>query len=97
MPEIIANPATPIRSNVFGFVALVFIGAAVLVQAVGSGMAFGPRQAESGLLLISWGGLILGGIAVALGVWGVIRPGRVLSIVSIVMALPVLSLGAYHL
>lgn len=97
MPEIIVDSRSPIRSNTFGFIAVVFIGAAILVQAVGSGIAFGPRQAESGLLLLSWGGIILGGIAVVLGVWGVIRPGRVLSIVSIVMALPVLSFGVFHL
>lgn len=97
MSEIIATTHYPTRSNVYGFIAVVFIGAAILVQAVGTGMAFGPRQEPTGELLLSWGGLILGGIAVLLGLWGVIRPGRVLSLVAIVIALPVLSFGVLHL
>lgn len=97
MPETISPSNYPTRSNVYGFIAVVFIGAAILVQAVGTGMAFGPRQEPTGMLLLSWGGVILGGIAVALGVWGVIRPGRALSIVAIVISLPVLSFGALHL
>jgi hypothetical protein len=97
MPELIAHPSQPTRSNIYGFVAVVFIGAAVLVQLVGSGMAFGPRQEPTGELLLSWGGLILGGIAVLLGAWGVIRPGRALSLVAMVIALPVLSFGVLHL
>lgn len=60
-------------------------------------MAFGPRQEPSGMLLLSWGGLILGSVAVLLGLWGVIRPGRALSIVAILIALPVLSFGVLHL
>lgn len=97
MPEFIAHSHQPTRSNVYGFVAVVFIGAAILVQLVGSGIAFGPRQEASGELLLSWGGIILGGIAVLLGLWGVIRPGRALSLVAIVIALPVLSFGVLHL
>ncbi|HEU4808753.1 MAG TPA: hypothetical protein VFT01_10855 [Homoserinimonas sp.] len=97
MPQIIAQPNQPTRSNVYGFIAVVFLGAASLVQAVGSGMAFGPRQEPSGELLLCWGGLILGGIAVLLGAWGLIRPGRALSVVTIVIALPVLSFGVLHL
>lgn len=97
MPEIIETTDYPNRSNAYGFIAVVFIGAAILVQAVGSGMAFGPRQEPTGELLLSWGGLILGGAAILLGAWGVIRPGRVLSIVAIVTALPVLAFGALHL
>ena|SRR5690554_2094786 len=95
MPDRTAHQ--PTYANAYGFVAVVFIGAAVLVQLVGSGMAFGPRQEPSGQLLLSWGGLILGGIAVLLGAWGVIRPGRALSLVAIVIALPVLSFGVLHL
>ena len=97
MPEIIAPTHYPSRSNVYGFIAVIFLGAAILVQAVGSGMAFGPRQEPTGVLLLSWGGLILGGMAVVLALWGVIRPGRALSLVAIVIALPVLSFGALHL
>ena len=97
MPEINSSSSFPNRSNAYGFIAVVFIGAAILVQAVGTGMAFGPRQEPTGMLLLSWGGLILGGIAVALGVWGVIRPGRALSIVAIIISLPVLSFGVFHL
>ena len=97
MPEIIRNSSYSTRSNVYGLIAVVFIGAALLVQAVGSGMAFGPRQEASGVLLLSWGGLILGSIAVALGVWGIIRPGRSLSGIAILIALPVLSFGALNL
>jgi|SRR5690554_3040229 len=85
------------RSNLYGFIAVVFIGAAILVQAVGSGMAFGPRQEPTGELLLSWGGLVLGGTAMLLGAWGVIRPGRALSVVAIVTALPVLAFGLLHL
>ena len=96
MSESIRNSSST-RSNGYGFIAVVFIGAALLVQAVGSGMAFGPRQEPSGMLLLSWGGLILGGIAVALGVWGVIRPGRALSVIAILIAVPVLSFGALNL
>lgn len=97
MPETIAPAGYPTRSNVYGFIAVAFVGAAILVQAVGSGIAFGPRQEPSGMLLLSWGGLILGSIAVLLAAWGIIRPGRVLSIVAILIALPVLSFGALHL
>lgn len=97
MPDFNSPSSYSNRSNVYGFIAVVFIGAAILVQVVGTGMAFGPRQEPTGVLLLSWGGLILGGIAVALGVWGVIRPGRALSLVAIVMALPVLSFGVLHL
>jgi hypothetical protein len=97
MSEIIATTHNPTRSNVYGFIAVIFIGAAILVQVVGSGIAFGPRQEPTGVLLLSWGGLILGGVAVVLGLWGVIRPGRALSLVAIVIALPVLSFGVLHL
>jgi len=97
MPELTSPSSYPTRPNVYGFIAVVFIGAAILVQVVGSGMAFGPRQEPTGQLLLSWGGLILGGIAVVLGLWGVIRPGRALSLVAIVIALPVLSFGVLHL
>ncbi|MEX1079585.1 MAG: hypothetical protein WED09_10800 [Homoserinimonas sp.] len=97
MPEIIENHQSQNRPNAYGFIAVVFIGAAILVQAVGSGMAFGPRQEPTGELLLGWGGLILGSIAVLLGAWGLIRPGRALSIVAIVIALPVLSFDALHL
>lgn len=97
MPEIIERRIYQDRSNAYGFIAVVFIGAAILVQVVGSGMAFGPRQEASGMLLLSWGGIILGGIAIALGLWGVIRPGRTLSIVAILISLPVLSFGVWHL
>src|SRR5690606_36948577 len=97
MPEIIAPTYYPRRPNVFGFIAIVFTGAAVLVQAVGSGMAFGPRQDAMGLLLLSRGGLILGGIAVLLGLWGIIGPGRASAVVAILIALPVLWFGLTHL
>ncbi len=97
MPEIIDTHDHPNRSNVYGFIAVVFIGAAILVQAVGSGMAFGPRQEPTGELLLSWGGLILGGAALVLGAWGLIRPGRVLSAAALVIALPVLWFGVQHL
>ena len=63
----------------------------------GAGMAFGPRQAEAGLLLLSWGGTVLGGISVALGALGVIRPGPAPSIVAMIISLPVLSYGILHL
>jgi hypothetical protein len=97
MPELTSPSHSPDRPNAYGFVAVVFLGAAILVQAVGSGMAFGPRQEPTGQLLLSWGGLILGGIAMLLALWGIIRPGRALSVVAIVIALPVLSFGALHL
>lgn len=97
MPEITAEYAYPNRPNAFGLFAVVFIGAAVVVEAVGAGMAFGPRQAEAGLLLLAWGGTVLGCISVALGALGVIRPGPAPSIVAMIVSLPVLSYGILHL
>ena len=56
-----------------------------------------PGTPDGPQVLLGRKGTVLGGISVALGALGVIRPGPAPSIVAMIISLPVLSYGILHL